>query len=72
MIFEPNCYFLDEIIKKLQKRIKKLLIRNEELHNLLKNGGNSNQKVFTRSRHIKISPELAKKLQQQEMESKFC
>lgn len=59
----------DEIIKKLQKRIKKLLTRNEELHNLLKNVGKSQQK---NRRSFKIVPKkMAKVFQNQEMESLY-
>lgn len=58
-------FFADEIIKKLQKRIKKLLIRNEELSNALKNGTNS----LGKKKRFKPLPEMARK--QQEMESKW-
>lgn len=61
------CFFVDEIIKKLQKRIKKLLIRNEELSNLLKNGTNS----LAKKKRIKHSPEIPTKVQHQETEGNY-
>lgn len=59
-------FVVDEIIKKLQKRIKKLLIRNEQLHNLLKNVPN----YIGKNKNFKITTDVSKQLQEHEMESK--
>lgn len=69
--------FLEVIIKKLQDRVKKLLVRNEQLSNLLRDAGITVPSVCGTIKRFKkkplwserISPEQAE-LRKNEVESK--